>query len=203
MAEELTEHLYSKGFKIAYLHNELLTLERTKILNDLRRGKYDAVVGINLLREGIDIPEISLVLILDADIPGLFRSEKALIQMIGRAARNVNGKVILYANKTTPAMKNAISETNRRRETQNDFNIKFGITPKTIIKPIFDDIGMIKDKADVKIFEAYSHKSTSAPKEKSKVIEILRKEMLQAAKSQEYERAAYLRDKIIELEGKK
>lgn len=185
MAEELTNLLKLRGIKVAYLHNELKTLERTKILTDLRKGKYEAVVGINLLREGIDIPEVSLVAIFDADKPGLFRSEKSLIQMIGRAARNINGHVILYADTVSEDMKKAINETERRRNIQIEFNKEHNITPKTIIKPIIDDIGIdIQEKRN-------TNKSLS--------IKQLKNMMLRAAKNQEYELAAELRDKIIEL----
>jgi excinuclease ABC subunit B len=199
MAENLTEYLTKQKFKVMYMHNELKTLERAKIINDLRRGKYDAIVGINLLREGLDVPEVSLVAVFDADKPGFFRSDKSLIQTFGRAARNVNGRVILYADKQTEAMKTAINETTRRREIQMAYNQKNNITPRTIVKPIFDDI---TSKEDAKMIEAYFHSNKVDYKKQTKAISVLRKEMLQAAKNQEYERAAYLRDAIIELEGK-
>jgi excinuclease ABC subunit B len=199
MAESLAEYLKKMKFKVMYMHNELKTLERTKIINDLRRGKYDVVVGINLLREGLDVPEVSLVAIFDADKPGFFRSDKALIQTFGRAARNVNGRVILYADTQTDAMKKAISETTRRRDIQIAYNKDNKITPRTIVKPIFDDIS---SKEDAKIVEAYFQGKNKVDfKKQTKAIGILRKEMLQAANNQEYERAAYLRDVIIELEG--
>jgi excinuclease ABC subunit B len=198
MAEELAKHLHQKKYKIAYLHNELKTLERDKIINDLRRNRYDAIIGINLLREGLDVPEVSLVMIFDADKPGLFRSEKSLIQTFGRAARNENGRVILYADVKTDAMIKAINETNRRRSIQEAYNIEHNITPKTIIKTVYDDI---KSKDDAKAVEAFFHKDAK-PKNKTKAIAVLRKAMEQAADSKEYERAAYLRDLIIELEEK-
>jgi excinuclease ABC subunit B len=201
MAENLAEHLKKMKFKVMYMHNELKTLERAKIINDLRRGIYDVIVGINLLREGLDVPEVSLVAIFDADKPGFFRSDKALIQTFGRAARNINGRVILYADNTTPAMETAIEETTRRRKIQIAYNKKHGIVPQTIVKPIFNDI---TSKEDTKIIDAYFHgKNKVDYKKRTKAIGILRKEMLQAATNQEYERAAYLRDTIIELEGKK
>lgn len=199
MAESLTEYLKNQKFKVAYLHNELKTLDRAKIINDLRRGKYDVIVGINLLREGLDVPEVSLVAIFDADKPGFFRNDKALLQTFGRAARNANGRVILYADTTTEAMKIAIDETNRRRKIQEAYNKKHKITPKTIVKPIFEDL---KSKDDQKIVEAIFHSRNKPNTEKTtKAINILKKEMLTAAKNQEYERAAYLRDLIIDLES--
>lgn len=199
MAESLTEYLKNQKFKVAYIHNELKTLDRAKIINDLRRGKYDVVVGINLLREGLDVPEVSLIAIFDADKPGFFRNEKSLLQMFGRAARNANGRVILYADTTTEAMKIAIDETNRRRKIQEQFNKKHNITPKTIVKPIFEDL---KSKDDQKAIEAIFH-AHNKPNEKktTHAINVLKKEMLEAAKKQEYERAAYLRDLMIDLES--
>jgi excinuclease ABC subunit B len=199
MAEDLTKYLHEHGFKVAFLHNELKTLERSRIINDLRRGKYDLIVGINLLREGLDVPEVSLVVVFDADKPGLFRSSKALIQTFGRAARNVNGKVIMYADTMTDAMKQAIGETTRRRDIQIAYNKEHNITPTTIIKPIYDDIGA---GDETKTIEAYFHKM-NAPRNKTKAIAVLRKEMMQAADNQEYERAAYLRDYLLELESEK
>lgn len=200
MAEELTQYLKTKNIKVAYLHNELKTLERFKILNNLRKGIYDVVVGINLLREGLDVPEVSLVIILDADKPGFFRSDKSLIQIIGRAARNVNGKVIMYGDSITEAMETAIKETNRRRNIQMEFNKKHNITPKTIVKPIALDL----DRNDVNLdFKSLMDKTKKAKQMRGQTIAKLREEMLTAAKNQEYERAAYLRDIIIELEQDK
>lgn len=197
MAEELTQYLKTKNIKVAYLHNELKTLERFKILNNLRKGIYDVVVGINLLREGLDVPEVSLVIILDADKPGFFRSDKSLIQIIGRAARNANGKVIMYADNMTEAMETAIKETTRRRNLQIEFNKKHNIIPKTIIKPIALDL----NRSDVNLdFKSLMDKSKKAKQMRGQTIAKLREEMLTAAKNQEYERAAYLRDIIIELE---
>ena len=190
MAEELSEFLKQRGIKVAYLHNELKTIERSKILYDLRKGKYEVVVGINLLREGIDVPEVSLMVIFDADKPGLFRSEKSLIQMIGRAARNVDGRVIMYADSQTKDMINAINETNRRRKIQIEFNQKHNIVPKTIIKEISNALFDQDDDINNLIKK---NKSTE------QIIKQLKKEMLNAAKNQEYELAAALRDKITEL----
>lgn len=191
MAEELTDLLKLRGFKIAYLHNELKTLERSRILNDLRRDKYEAIVGINLLREGIDVPEVSLVTIFDADKPGLFRNEKSLIQMIGRAARNINGRVIMYGDEVTKDMKKAIDETNRRRQIQIEYNKQHNITPKTISKPIHNDL----DFFDI------DEKTTK--KNKTLSIKQLKAMMLKAAKNQEYELAAELRDQIIKISESK
>lgn len=200
MAEELTQYLKSKNIKVAYLHNELKTLERFKILNNLRKGIYDVVVGINLLREGLDVPEVSLVIILDADKPGFFRSDKSLIQIIGRAARNVNGKVIMYADNITDAMNNAIKETDRRRTIQIEFNKKHNIKPHSIVKPIALDL----DRNDVNLdFHSLMEKTKKKKQMREQTISKLREEMLAAAKNQEYERAAYLRDIIIELQQDK
>ncbi|MGL4951779.1 MAG: excinuclease ABC subunit UvrB [Mycoplasma sp.] len=186
MAEELTDLLKLRGIKVAYLHNELKTLERTKILNDLRKSKYEAVVGINLLREGIDVPEVSLVAIFDADKPGLFRNSKSLIQMIGRAARNVNGHVILYGDNLTKDMQYAIDETYRRREIQEKYNIDNNKIPTTIVKEIYDDLD-----------DDTANPNKRASSESS--IKKLKNMMLKASKNQEYELAAELRDRIIEL----
>ncbi len=187
MAEELTELLKMRDIKVAYLHNELKTLERSRILNDLRRGKYEVVVGINLLREGIDIPEVSMVAIFDADKPGLFRNEKSLIQMIGRAARNVNGRVIMYADDITKDMRAAIDETERRRAIQMEYNKAHNITPKTIVKPIMEDL------------DADNPTKNPSKANKSLSIKQLKNMMLKAAQNQEYELAAELRDQIIRL----
>lgn len=198
MAEELTKFLQDRQIKTAYIHNELKTLERSKILNNLRRGLYDVVVGINLLREGIDVPEISLVAIFDADKPGFFRSDKSLIQIIGRAARNVNGRVIMYADEITIAMQTAINETNRRRLIQENYNKEHNITPQTIIKPIRDDVkGYDSIDALNKISAAKSEK------EINRLLKDLKKQMLEAANKREYEVAAQLRDTILELEAQK
>lgn len=200
LAEELTEYLRSKNIKVAYLHNELKTIERFKILNNLRKGIYDAIIGINLLREGLDVPEVSKVLILDADKPGFFRSDKSLIQIIGRASRNEKGKVIMYADRMTEAMELAINETNRRRKIQLEFNEKHNITPKTIIKPIALDLS--KSEANVDVDELIQ-KNKKSKEKTNKVVKKLREEMLIAAKNQEYEKAAYLRDIIMEMESSK
>lgn len=197
MAEDLTEYLKRSGIKVAYLHNETKTLERTQIIYELRKGKYDVLVGINLLREGLDIPEVSLISILDADKEGFLRSTRSLIQIIGRAARNSNGKVILYANQITDSMNRAIEETNRRRAIQEKYNEEHNITPQTIIKPIREPIHLIEDYKDSKDYKEKTKKLSGKAKEK--LLFDLEKEMREAAKKLDFERAAELRDILIEL----
>jgi excinuclease ABC subunit B len=192
MAEELAAYLKKIDIKVAYLHSEIKTLERLRILRDLRIGKYDVIVGINLLREGLDIPEVSLVAIMDADKQGFLRSEKSLIQIIGRAARNVNGRVIMYADKISEAMEGAIQETNRRRAIQEAYNIKNNITPKTIIKEIRDLITNNKE-----VFESKPEKMSK--KDRELLILNIESEMKQAAKELDFERAMELRDILFEL----
>lgn len=194
MAEELTTYLKSMDIKVAYLHSEIKTLERLKIIHDLRQGKYDVLVGINLLREGIDIPEVSLIAIMDADKQGFLRSDRSLIQIIGRAARNANGHVIMYADSISDAMKKAISETKRRREIQLKYNNEHNITPKTIVKAIRDVISNTDTKSLPK-------NEKLSKKEKIKMIENLEKEMREAAKNLDFERAMELRDIIFELKS--
>ncbi len=189
MAEELTDYLKERKIKAAYLHSKLTSLERSKVIADLRKGVFDCVVGINLLREGLDVPEVSLVAILDADKSGLFRNEKSLIQTIGRAARNSNGLVIMYANVISKAMKFAISETERRREIQHQHNIENNITPKTIIKSIKEGVFAAPDL----IQEVIREKSIPSK------IKKLKKLMIQAAKIQDYEQAAIYKSEITEL----
>ena len=197
MSEELTKYLKELEIKVAYLHSEIKTLERLKIIKDLREGKYDCVVGINLLREGLDIPEVSLIAILDADKEGFLRSERSLIQTIGRCARNANGHVIMYADRITDSMKIAIEETKRRRKIQEEYNKKHGIIPKTIIK----DIKSVITNEDEKELEKI------AKTKKSDIINIesvekLEEEMKQAAKNLDFERAMELRDILLELKVK-
>lgn len=202
MAEDLTEYLEENGIKVKYIHFNVDTMERMEIIRDLRLGKFDVLVGINLLREGLDIPEVSLVAILDADKEGFLRAETSLIQTVGRAARNADGKVIMYANTITGSMERAIAETNRRRRIQSEYNETHGITPKTIVKSVRDliDIG--------------SHTEDNTPKrkrgdaklskhERDDMIERLTKEMREAARHLEFEKAAFLRDRIAELRNKK
>ncbi len=196
MSEDLTEYLKSLGYKVAYLHSEVKSLERLEILRKLRLGTFDILVGINLLREGIDLPEVSLIAILDADKEGFLRSDRSLIQIIGRAARNVNGHVIMYGDKLTESMKYAIEETNRRRSIQSAYNIQNNITPKTVFKAIHESISI---KVDAKTGEIdYKRLSKNEIK---KSIEILERQMRQAAKDLDFERAAELRDIIMEMKG--
>ena len=198
MAEDLTEYLMERGFKIAYLHHETKTLERTQIIQDLRTGKVDAIVGINLLREGLDIPECSLVCILDADKEGFLRSQRSLIQTIGRAARNAHGEVYMYADVMTDSMKFAIDETKRRRTIQEAYNKEHGITPKTIVKRV-DEV--IRGKETKEMAAKYmKRKNKMSKKDKTALVEDLRKQMKEAASVLNFERAAELRDMIAEIE---
>ena len=202
MAEDLTEYFTEVGVRVRYLHSDIETLERIKILRDLRRGEFDVLVGINLLREGLDLPEVSLVAILDADKEGFLRSESSLIQTIGRAARNAQGKAILYADRITDSMKRAIDETNRRRAIQEVFNRENGITPQTIVKPIeatlitASEADYFKLPSEVEELEEYS------PEHLEATIERLEVEMRAAAKRFEFERAAELRDRIKVLRAR-
>lgn len=202
MSEDLTDYLKEIGIKVAYLHSEIKTLERIEIIRDLRIGKYDVIIGINLLREGLDIPEVSLVAILDADKEGFLRSERSLIQTSGRAARNEKGEVIMYANRITKSMQVAIDETNRRREKQMKYNEKHNITPTTIRKDVRNVIRATVASEDQ---EGYGNKPTSLTKlsktEKLKAIENMEKEMKEAAKSLDFEKAAELRDIVFELKS--
>lgn len=198
MAEDLTQYLQKAGIRVRYMHSDIASLERMEIIRDLRLAKFDVLVGINLLREGLDLPEVSLVAILDADKEGFLRSETSLIQTIGRAARNADGKVIMYADNETPSMKAAIEETERRRKIQDAFNKAHGITPKTVIKSV-RGLLEISQPADEKKGRS-GIKMTKAEKEKE--IARLEKQMKEAAKMMEYEYAAVLRDQIIELRGK-
>lgn len=196
MAEDLTEYLENLNIKVRYMHHDVDTMERMEIIRDLRLGEFDVLVGINLLREGLDIPEVSLVAILDADKEGFLRSETSLIQTIGRAARNAEGQVIMYADSVTPSMERAISETERRRKIQSDYNTAHGITPKTIVKDVRDVIelsGKPKFKTDDKTI-----KRMSKP-EREQLIRTLEREMREAARLLEFEHAAYLRDRINKL----
>ncbi len=202
MAEDLTEYLENNGIKVRYIHFNVDTMERMEIIRDLRLGKFDVLVGINLLREGLDIPEVSLVAILDADKEGFLRAETSLIQTVGRAARNAEGKVIMYADKITGSMERAISETNRRRKIQSEYNQKHGIIPKTIVKGVRDliEIGMSEDENPSK---KKKNNAKMTKKEKDELIERLTKEMREAARHLEFEKAAFLRDKISEIRNKK
>jgi len=201
MSEDLTNYLKELDIKVAYLHSEIKTLERIEIIRDLRRGKYDVLVGINLLREGLDIPEVSLVTILDADKEGFLRSERSLIQTVGRAARNENGQVIMYADKITRSMEIAIDETNRRREKQMAYNEEHGITPTTIKKEIRDVIRATMESEEEEKTEEKTQLANMSKKEKEKMIDNMETEMKQAAKDLDFEKAAELRDLILELKA--
>ncbi len=203
MAEDLTEYLENNLIKVKYIHHNVDTMERMEIIRDLRLGKFDVLVGINLLREGLDIPEVSLVAIIDADKEGFLRSETSLIQTVGRAARNAEGKVIMYADTITGSMQRAIDETNRRRRIQQEYNEKNGITPQTIKKSVRDliEIGLneAKNSPEEKLREIKNSKKKLSQSEREKLIAVLTSEMKLCAKSLDFERAAMLRDKIADL----
>lgn len=194
MAEDLTAYLTSLDIKVNYMHSDIKALERMEIIRNLRLGEFDVLVGINLLREGLDIPEVSLVAILDADKEGFLRSERSLIQTIGRAARNTDGTVIMYADELTDSMEKAITETNRRRKIQEEYNKEHGITPKTIKKSVREAISAVKQE-DIGV-EFKMEKEDDV----KKAIEELTDKMLEYAANMEFEKAAEMRDKIKELE---
>ena len=200
MAEDLTDYFSEMGLKVRYLHSDIETIERVEILKDLRTGEFDVLVGINLLREGLDLPEVSLVAILDADKIGFLRSTTSLIQTIGRAARNVNGRVIMYADRISDAMKAAIEETERRREIQKEYNQEHNITPTTISKAIHDILIRKKDEKkraeEVSLDVLKKSYNILVPKEKKKLLQVMEREMLEYAKNLEFERAAVVRDEI-------
>ena len=203
MAEQLTDYLTENGVKVRYLHSDIETVERVEIIRDLRLGMFDVLVGINLLREGLDIPEVSLVAILDADKEGFLRSERSLIQTIGRAARHINGKAILYGDKITNSMRRAIEETDRRRIKQVAYNFAHGITPQGVQKRIKDIIeGMYEPdvaRNQLKAAQEQAKYLAMSEKDVSKEIKRLEKEMLQAAKNLEFEHATELRDQLKKL----
>lgn len=203
MAEDLTDYLKDLGIKVRYLHSDIKTLERMQIIRDLRLGKFDVLIGINLLREGIDVPEVSLVAILDADKEGFLRAYRPLIQTMGRAARNANGEVIMYADRITDSMKQAIDETNRRRAIQMKYNEEHGIVPKTIIKPVRDMISVVKADKEAEKSDSFADLNFDelTVKQKKQMIANLKEQMQEAAKRLDFESAANLRDAIIELEG--
>ena len=195
MAEDLTTYLKDVGIKVTYMHSDIDTIERMGIVRDLRTGVIDVLVGINLLREGLDIPEVSLVAILDADKEGFLRSDRSLIQTIGRAARNANGKVIMYADEITPSMKKAITETERRRKIQSKYNEEHGIVPKTIVKKVSEILEISNKDTGSRNYKKLS------TKEKDRIIRELTKEMKLAAQMLEFEHAAFLRDEIKKLKN--
>ena len=200
MAEDLTAYLKNAGIQVQYMHHDIDTIERQEIIRDLRLGTYDVLVGINLLREGLDLPEVSLVAILDADKEGFLRSETSLIQTIGRAARNADGLVVMYADAVTPSMRRAMDETERRRAKQDAFNQAHGIVPKTIIKSVRDVIELSAEEEETE--QLMRRKTSLTKKERDAAIEKLEREMREASKRLEFEYAAVLRDRIIELRGR-
>ncbi len=203
MAEDLTDFLAEAGIKVRYLHSDIDTIERSEIIRDLRLGEFDVLVGINLLREGLDLPEVSLVAILDADKEGFLRSERSLIQTIGRAARNVNGRVIMYADQITDSMQKAIDETNRRRAIQQSFNEEHNITPQTIIKPVREvlrPVDMVVKEEKVQYQDKEKEKRQLSRIELEDLILDLEEEMKEAANNLAFELAAQIRDEIRELE---
>ncbi|KKQ14835.1 MAG: UvrABC system protein B [candidate division WS6 bacterium GW2011_GWF1_36_8] len=197
MAEDLTDYLKDSGIKVQYLHSDIDTVERVEILRELRLGKYDVIVGINLLREGIDLPEVSLVIILDADKEGFLRSKTSLVQTIGRAARHVQGRVIMYADNMTDSMKYAISETNRRREYQKKYNEEHGITPTSIVKEIRGSL--VEKEEEINVDDEYVEKLDQ--KQKRLLIKKLEAKMLLAADGMQFEKAAEYRDQIKEIQS--
>jgi excinuclease ABC subunit B len=203
MAEDLTDYLNDHGVKVRYLHSDIDTVERVEIIRDLRLGKFDVLVGINLLREGLDLPEVSLVAILDADKEGFLRSERSLIQTIGRAARHINGTAVLYADRVTDSMRRAIDETDRRRRKQAAFNETHGITPKGVVKRIKDIIDGVYDRDEargqLKAAQAEARYASMDEKALAREVARLEKEMLDAARNLEFERAAQLRDQLKAL----
>jgi len=201
MSEDLSAYLTEVGVKVQYLHSDVETVERTDILRDLRLGNHDAIVGINLLREGIDLPEVSLVIILDADKEGFLRSKTSLVQTIGRAARHVEGRVVLFADKITDSMKYAIDETNRRRKYQEDYNRRYNITPTTIVKAIRGKLVDQEEVDDKKGFNYLEWIESAKPTEREvkRVIKDLEDKMFVAAENLEFEKAAQLRDQVNDL----
>jgi len=203
MAEDLTDYLAKSGIRVRYMHSDIKTIERTEIIRELRFGEFDVLVGINLLREGLDLPEVSLIAILDADKEGFLRNETSLIQIIGRAARNASGKVIMYADSVTPSMENAIKETERRREIQLAYNKEHGIVPKTIIKSVSDPLAITSVVEDVKKLDKDRSDDIKnmSKSDKEKLIKKLTEEMQKAAKQLEFEYAAKIRDELKKLKG--
>jgi excinuclease ABC subunit B len=199
MAEDLTDYLNEHGVKVRYLHSDIETVERSEIIRDLRLGKFDVIVGINLLREGLDMPEVSLVAILDADKEGFLRSEGSLIQTIGRAARHIRGKAILYADHRTGSIERAVAETDRRRNKQIEFNVRHGITPRTIVKAVADVMEGARDVADGRTLDASPDQPFMAPDQAVKRIKKLEIEMARLARNLEFEQAARVRDEIQRL----
>jgi excinuclease ABC subunit B len=201
MSEDLTEYFTDVGVRCRYLHSDIETLERSALIRDLRKGEFDVLIGINLLREGLDIPEVSLVAVLDADKEGFLRSQVSLIQTIGRAARNVNGRVILYADTITASMKRAMEETSRRREIQARYNAENGITPQTVKRNI-SDLHMAVVEADYLTVPLALEGADYKPEQLPEILASLEADMKQAAQALEYEKAAQLRDRILALKDR-
>ena len=201
MAENLTDYLKEMGVRVRYLHSDIATIERAEIVESLRAGKFDVLVGINLLREGLDMPEVSLVAILDADKEGFLRSDTSLIQTIGRAARNAHGHVIMYADNITDSMQRAMNETQRRREVQIAYNKLHHVTPKTIVKPVKPLIETTLVAEDSAEYGSSKPKRKMTKKQREALLKSLVREMREASRALEFERAAELRDMIVELEG--
>ena len=200
MAEDLTRHYHELGLRVRYLHSEIETLDRVRILRDLRKGEFDALVGINLLREGLDLPEVSLVAILDADKEGFLRSASALIQTFGRAARHVSGRAILYADTMTDSMKAAIGETNRRRSIQEEYNRRHGITPQSVVKGIEEALSSVYERDYVDLTRIPEDKEIAlSPEKRKKRMDELEKLMAQASQDLEFEKAAVYRDELSRL----
>ena len=200
MAEDLTDHLLDQGVRARYMHSDIATLERVEILSDLRRGEFDVLVGINLLREGLDLPEVSLVAILDADKEGFLRNHRSLIQTIGRAARNVSGQVIMYADKITDSMDRAITETRRRREIQMAYNEEHGIEPQTIRKAINDIMGYVTDEVGGTTAEQVNKELAELSREEVlRIISSMEDDMAAASRDMDFEEAARLRDQVVKL----
>jgi excinuclease ABC subunit B len=203
MAEDLAEYYSEVGVRCRYLHSEVSTLDRIKILRDLRRGEFDALIGINLLREGLDLPEVSLVAILDADKEGFLRSTGSLIQTMGRAARHVEGRAILYADVMTDSMRHAIEETRRRRRVQQEYNERHNITPQSIIKPIDMSLVAIAEADYVTVpLESEDEIEKMTPDQRQKLLDDMEKSMREAARKFEFEKAAQIRDKLKALKAK-
>jgi excinuclease ABC subunit B len=203
MAEDLTDYLAEHGVKVRYLHSDIDTVERVEIVRDLRLGEFDVLVGINLLREGLDIPEVSLVAVLDADKEGFLRAERSLIQTIGRAARHINGMAILYGDRITDSMRAAIDETERRRTKQREYNTAQGITPRGVEKRIKDIIDGVYDvdegRRELKAAQAKAKYESMPEKDLEKELKLLEKQMVEAARNLEFEKAAELRDRLYQL----
>lgn len=200
MAEDLTDHLLDEGIKARYMHSDIATLDRVDILRDLRKGEFDVLVGINLLREGLDLPEVSLVAILDADKEGFLRNHRSLIQTIGRASRNVSGQVIMYADKRTDSMDLAITETQRRRAIQMDYNKEHGIEPQTIRKAINDIMGFVQEEVGNSTAEQVNKELAALSREEVlRIISSMEDDMARASADMDYEEAAHLRDQVVKL----